>query len=352
MQRSSILSSQILPRSAPIRRASSSSLSASLRSCQASGVAPPSVRRATRCSLAVATALGFERRLDPLQRAAPVFDARNIDAHAPEFGDAGQPLLDRNAAAVVDGDQGGRLWPGLVDVAPLRIARHHDRCAVLIDRPLVDVAERPIRNARPVQVCESAGRVTVMRGRAAKACMQHADVDGAGHRLAELREQALGRMFLGEAHPVDRDVERSRREPHGLGAAGKHRDRLRQRQLAGDARLGVMVAADDEGRDLGFVQPSKLIGEKARRLHRGLLAVVEVAGDQERVHFLGEADIDDRRERPARRAADQVGERRLTQRQRAERRIEVHVGGVDESEAHRADVRPKREHRRDRSCRT
>ena len=36
----------------------------------------------------------------------------------------------------------------------------------------------------------------------------------------------------------------------------------------------------------------------------------------------------------ARRSADQPGERRLAQRQRAQRRIEVDVGGVNESERH------------------
>ncbi len=165
--------------------------------------------------------------------------------------------------------------------------------------------------------------------------MQHADVDRAGHRLAELRQEALGRVLLGEAHAVDGDVERPRREPHGLGAAGEHRDRVGQRQLPRDPRLGVMVAADDEGRDLGLVQPSKLIGEKARGLHRRLLAVVEVAGDQKRIDFLVEAKLDNGRERPPGRPADEIGERRVAQRERAQGRIEVNVGGVNESEGHR-----------------
>ena len=78
----------------------------------------------------------------------------------------------------------------------------------------------------------------------------------------------------------------------------------------------------------------QLVGEKARRLHRGLLAVIEVAGDQERVDLLDEAEIDDGREGLARRAADELGKRRLAQRQRAQRRIEMNVGGMNESERH------------------
>jgi len=38
--------------------------------------------------------------------------------------------------------------------------------------------------------------------------------------------------------------------------------------------------------------------------------------------------------RSARRSADQLGERRLAQRQSAQRRIEVDVGRVSESERH------------------
>ena len=110
--------------------------------------------------------------------------------------------------------------------------------------------------------------------------MQHADIDGAGRRLAKLRQQALGRVLLGEAHAVDRDVESAGPDRHSVGAAGEHLHGFRQGQFACDAQFGVMVAADDEGRDFGLMQPSQLIGEKARRLHRRLIAVVEVAGDQ------------------------------------------------------------------------
>jgi hypothetical protein len=264
------------------------------------------------------SALGLERRLDPLQRGAPIFGAGNIDADAAEFCDAGQPLLDRNSAAVVDRDQRGRPGPRLVDVAPLRISGHHDCRPALIHRSLMDVAERPIGEARPVQVGRQARRIAVVRRRAAEAGVQHADIDRAGRRLAKLRQQALGRVLLGEAHAVDRDVERAGFERHCFGAAGEHFHRFRQGQFARDARFGVMVAADDESRDFGLMQPSQLIGEKTRRLHRGLLAVVEVAGDQQGVDPLGEAKIDDGHERPAGRAADQVGERRLAQGQRAQ----------------------------------
>ena len=48
-----------------------------------------------------------------------------------------------------------------------------------------------------------------------------------------------------------------------------------------------------------------------------------------------QAEIDHRDKGFARRAADQLGERRIAQSQRRQRRIEVNVGGMNESESHR-----------------
>ena len=109
---------------------------------------------------------------------------------------------------------------------------------------------------------------------------------------------------------------------------------FRQRKLVGDARFRVVIAANDKGPNPGFVQPPQLIGEKAGSLHRGLFAVVEVAGDQESVDLLGKAEINHVGEGFSRRPADQLGKRRLAQRQGAQRRIEVDVGGMNESERH------------------
>ena len=128
-------------------------------------------------------------------------------------------------------------------------------------------------------------------------------------------------MLLGEAHAVHDDVEAAPRERHRFRASAEHFHRFRQSQLAGDAGFGVVIAANDEGPDLRLVQAAELIREKARGLHRGLLAVVEVAGDQERVDLFGKAEVDDGGKGFARRAADQLGERRLAQRQGAQRRV-------------------------------
>ncbi len=40
----------------------------------------------------------------------------------------------------------------------------------------------------------------------------------------------------------------------------------------------IVIAADDEDPDPGIIQPLDLAREEAGRLHRGLFAVIEVAG--------------------------------------------------------------------------
>ena len=164
--------------------------------------------------------------------------------------------------------------------------------------------------------------------------MHHAEIDGAVVPRAKLGQQAFGRVPLGEAHTMHRDIEPAAAKDDRLRAPGEDLDRFRKRQLPGDARLRVVVTADDEGRDPRLMQPPELVGEKAGGLHRGLLAVVEVAGDQESVDLFGKAEVDDRRESLARRPADEVGKLRLAQRQRAQGRVEMNVGGMNELERH------------------
>lgn len=76
-----------------------------------------------------------------------------------------------------------------------------------------------------------------------------------------------------------------------------------------------MVAADDEDTDAGLMQPPDLLGQEPRRLHRGLVAVIEIAGQKQRVDLLVETEVDDAHESTAGRVPDQVGETRIAQRQ-------------------------------------
>ena len=91
-------------------------------------------------------------------------------------------------------------------------------------------------------------------------------------------------------------------------------------------RQGVVVAPDDEDFDVCGIQAAELLGEKARGLHRGLLAVIEVAGQQERAYLLVEAQVDDTGENLAAGVADEFREPRIAQSERTQRRVEVNIG--------------------------
>ncbi len=96
----------------------------------------------------------------------------------------------------------------------------------------------------------------------------------------------------------------------------------------------IVIAADQERADPRLVQAFDLLGQEPGGLHRGLLAVVEVAGQQQRIDLLVDAEVDDPHESLPRGIADQCGELGVTERERTQRTIEMDVGGVDEAIGH------------------
>ena len=121
----------------------------------------------------------------------------------------------------------------LVDVAPLRISRHHDRRPALLLEPLMNVAERPIVEACAMEIGKPAGRVKAVGGRAAEARVQHADIDASGNRRMELRQQAFGRVLLGKTDAMYRRLEPAAGERHGFRAPGEDLDRIRGKSVPG-----------------------------------------------------------------------------------------------------------------------
>ena len=121
-------------------------------------------------------ARGQKPLLDPRQRFPAIFDAGKIDAKPLKLRNAGQSLFDRDLAVIAYRDQRRRLRPRLVDVAPLRISRHHDRRPAPLLEPLMNVAKRPIVKARAMKVGKPAGRVKAVSRRTAETRMQHADI--------------------------------------------------------------------------------------------------------------------------------------------------------------------------------
>jgi len=199
---------------------------------------------------------------------------------------------------------------------------------------LVDVAERPIVEAGRLEIDKPARSIDIMTGRAVEAGVHQPDIDPIGKRRAKLGQQALGRLRSRKAQAVHGDRKATALDLNGLGATGKHLHRRRQDEFLGDARQGIMIAADDVDRDIRLSKPLHLTGQKPRGLHRRLVAIIKIAGNHQRIDLFGEAQIDDGHERLARGVTNQVGERAVAQGQRAQWRIEVNIGGVNEAESH------------------
>ena len=218
---------------------------------QASGVAPVRRSRATRCSEATASRV---RCQGPRDRAE----------HVPPILDAGQSTGTRSNCAMLVSrssmrsngrrrrDESDGFGPGLVDVAALRHARHHDGATFLRDRALVDVAERPVVEARRRQDRRARRGVRIVAGEhrrgwcASVRCSPRprpvACSGSAGFRApagwAKLRPWMMTSRRLASVDLGWR--RRGRRKPLRF---------RRKRQFLGDARHRVVIAADDEHLD-------------------------------------------------------------------------------------------------------
>ena len=102
----------------------------------------------------------------------------------------------------------------------------------------------------------------------------------------------------------------------------------------GDLRQRVVIAADGECLDTGLMQALHFRSQKARGLHRRLLAVIEIAGDDQCIDLFLDAEIDNGNQRLTGGDPDHAGKFGVAERQRTERGIEVNIGGVDETKCH------------------
>jgi hypothetical protein len=75
-----------------------------------------------------------------------------------------------------------------------------------------------------------------------------------------------------------------------------------------------VIAANDEDADAGLMEPADLRGKESRGLHGGLVAVIEVAGEDQRIDLIGKAQVNDALEGSARGIPDQLSEAGVAQR--------------------------------------
>ena len=95
-----------------------------------------------------------------------------------------------------------------------------------------------------------------------------------------------------------------------------------------------MIASDDKDLDPRRVQPANLVGEKSGRLHRRLIAVVQIPRQQQRVDLLGQTQIDETDKSTPGRVSDEFSELRIAKHERPERRIQMNVSGVNKAIRH------------------
>ena len=87
---------------------------------------------------------------------------------------------------------------------------------------------------------------------------------------------------------------------------GEELDVVRQRQAAGHLVGRVVVAGDDEDRDLVVAQPAEFLLQVEHGAEIAPIAIVEVAGDQHEIDAFLDGQVDQPREGPPGRPADPI----------------------------------------------
>ena len=86
--------------------------------------------------------------------------------------------------------------------------------------------------------------------------VHEADVQGSGNRRLVLSNQAFRRLRLAKTEPMDDRLGARRAPPrlHCIRPSLEYGHRVREGQLTGDLRCGVVVATDYEGLDPGLTE--------------------------------------------------------------------------------------------------
>ncbi|ESY62394.1 hypothetical protein X742_33065 [Mesorhizobium sp. LNHC232B00] len=95
-----------------------------------------------------------------------------------------------------------------------------------------------------------------------------------------------------------------------------------------------MIATDLENVDAGLVKPRHLRRQEPRRFHRCLVAIIEIAGNDQGIDTFRKAEVNYGDECLAAGVSDEFGKVGVSHRQRTQRRVEMNIGGVYESKCH------------------
>ena len=159
----------------------------------------------------------------------------------------------------------------------------------------------PVIIALRDQCREVRRRVGIVPGAAGQARVQETDIEEAGHGRRIGRNKVLINRTFREAAAMDRN--RQFLDPDRLGgAAGKYGDIRGQDELFGDNTLCIMISLNDEGPDPLSLQPDHLPAKEQPGVKILPVAVIEIPGQEEKVHTLADGPVDQPFERaPCRR---------------------------------------------------
>ena len=191
-------------------------------------------------------------------------------------------LLDPDRSIIRNRHKRGGLRSRLVDIPALQHTWHDDDAVPFHNAALVNMAERPIVEARGLEIGNATWRIGIMPRSPCEARMHYTNICGSFDWWFESWQQAFRRLRLGKAQAVNRDGDATIGvlDGDGFGATAENRDRLRKRQLSGDLRHCIVITANDEHADACFIQPADLFCKEAGRLHRRLLPVIKIARKQ------------------------------------------------------------------------
>ena len=202
--------------------------------------------------------VGLNSINDIAEARAPI--DRHLDELPPD--DVRMDALDIVHRAVPNGDQLGRLWPGLTDVATLKVTAKHDMRIFVQHTALVDMGKSPVVVALIYELLQRARRVILVRTvHPAKRRVQDSDVEVPLHGRRIGSGQVFRHCLHSKALPVQGDALVVELERLRLSIA-EHLHVVGQRELFGDLALSVMIAVKNEHWNIHCAQTTHLPHEK------------------------------------------------------------------------------------------
>ncbi len=187
--------------------------------------------------------------------------AIDVDLEMCPADDIGVQRTEFDDFTILDRDEVRALGASFADMPSLKVSGENHMGILMENNPVMNVTERPIIVALGDEVIECAGCVVRMAAHAAHAGVENADVEDAIDRLRIRGGEIVGNIALPEALAMKRNAKFLKHECLGL-TRGKHVDALGHAQAPGDLAFRIVVAVEDEGRDVRFREAAHLAGEE------------------------------------------------------------------------------------------